>query len=70
VGLKGGKGHERPAGGRGILDTPQAVARKERRDYILSRVNAKQLTAFTRQFATLLDAGLRSCAAWTSCTIN
>lgn len=42
-----------------ILGRPQAVARKQNTAISLSfKVNQKQLTAFTRQLATLLDAGL------------
>jgi len=55
VSLKGGKG----GGGGGSMHTPQAAAKKKGGGFSLSwRVKAKDLTAFTRQFATLLDAGL------------
>ena len=45
----------KPAGGMG---TPQAVARKRGGFAVGFGVSVKQLTQFTRQFATLLDAGL------------
>jgi type IV pilus assembly protein PilC len=45
----------KPSGGMG---TPQAVARKRGGFAMGFSVGAKQLTQFTRQFATLLDAGL------------
>src|SRR5258706_14011109 len=55
VNLKGGKG----GGGGPGFHTPQAVAKKKGGGFSLSwRVKPKELTAFTRQFATLLDAGL------------
>ena len=54
VNLKGGKG-----GGAPGFHTPQAVTKKKGGGFSLSwRVKPKELTAFTRQFATLLDAGL------------
>lgn len=57
VSLKGGKSGG--GGGAASLGTPQAAAKKKSGGItFLARVNAKQLTAFTRQFATLLDAGL------------
>jgi type IV pilus assembly protein PilC len=55
--LKGGKGK----GGLTAspsMGTPQAIARKKAGFSLNFRVNQKQLTEFTRQFATLLDAGL------------
>jgi type IV pilus assembly protein PilC len=51
---KGGRGRSGPTFG-----TPQAVAGKKKGGFTIAfRVNQKQLTSFTRQFATLLDAGL------------
>lgn len=47
-----------PKGASGALGTPQSVARRRGGLSFGLRVSAKQLTQFTRQFATLLDAGL------------
>lgn len=47
-----------PKGASGALGTPQAVARRRGGLSFGMRVSSKQLTQFTRQFATLLDAGL------------
>ena len=57
VNLKGGKA---PGGGmQGNFGTPQTAAKKKGGGFSLAwRVKPKELTAFTRQFATLLDAGL------------
>ncbi len=54
---KGGKG-KGGGGGESALGKPQAVGRKKKGISLNFRVNQKQLTAFTRQFATLLEAGL------------
>jgi type IV pilus assembly protein PilC len=54
--LKGGKGKSSAASQN--MGSPQAVARKKSGFSLNFRVNQKQLTEFTRQFATLLDAGL------------
>ncbi len=52
VQLKGSKGG-------GSVATPMAVGKKTGGGFVLfSRVSAKALTQFTRQFATLMDAGL------------
>lgn len=47
-----------PKGASGALGTPQSVARRRGGISFGLGVSAKQLTQFTRQFATLLDAGL------------
>lgn len=47
-----------PKGASSALGTPQSVARRRGGLSFGLRVSAKQLTQFTRQFATLLDAGL------------
>jgi len=55
------KGGKAPKGGAaaGTLGTPQAVGGKKKGGFSLQyKVKQKQLTALTRQFATLLDAGL------------
>ncbi len=58
VGLKAGKAPASGGGGGGY-GTPQAGAKKKLGSFVLfARVKPKELTAFTRQFATLLDAGL------------
>ncbi|MFH0938452.1 MAG: type II secretion system F family protein [Planctomycetota bacterium] len=51
--IKGGSSTSVPG-----MGTPQAVARKRGGFSLSFSVNQKQLTQFTRQFATLLDAGL------------
>jgi type IV pilus assembly protein PilC len=60
VAPKGGKAQK--GGGAGTDPTqmarPQAITRKRGGFSLSFRVNQKELTAFTRQFATLLEAGL------------
>ena len=46
-----------PKGGRAAIVGPISVGRRAPRVF-LGRVSAKELTQFTRQFATLQDAGL------------
>jgi type IV pilus assembly protein PilC len=56
---KGGKAKGGSAGASGNdMGRPQAVSRKRGGFSLSFKVNQKQLTEFTRQFATLLDAGL------------
>ena len=58
VALKSGGRGKSGSGGGGGMAKPQAVARKKASFTIEFRVKPKDLTEFTRQFATLLDAGL------------
>ncbi|HYG75850.1 MAG TPA: type II secretion system F family protein [Planctomycetota bacterium] len=55
---KGGKAKGGGAPDTGAMGRPQAVGRKRGGMSLSFKVNQKQLTQFTRQFATLLDAGL------------
>ena len=55
---KGGKSKKAEAPSGQDMGRSQAVARKRGGFSLSFRVNQKHLTAFTRQFATLLDAGL------------
>src|SRR5437762_11980864 len=54
---KGGKAKGGSAPDPANMGRPQAVARKRGGFSLSFKVNQKQLTEFTRQFATLLDAG-------------